>query len=103
MYADIEDLFEPLFYLKLFNGAFEGEFEREISMDDIKGYQEPRIVKKIENFIRDEFGCLNGFNHFKPAEYLMTYRIGLKSEICASVMDRFELLFKRINDLICET
>ena len=86
--ADIEDLFEPDFYLELLVESGVGKF----TMDDLP--QGGRIVNRIEQFL----GCK--YDHYQPAFYFLKEQAALVSHVDSATVDRFERLFERLNSML---
>jgi hypothetical protein len=85
--ADIEDLFEPGWYLKLLKASKVGV----VAKNRLTG---GRIVKQVE-------AVLGGrFDHYQPASYLMRSATTLRNEVDDATIDRFAQLFTRINTLL---
>jgi ABC-type lipoprotein export system ATPase subunit len=97
--ADIEDLFEPGFYLNLVNQAYAQDLPTPITAADLNRH-DPRIVRQIETYFRDK--CITGgrFNHYRPAAELLRQQTSLIPKINAATLDKAALLFKRLNELI---
>ena len=94
--ADIEDMFDPKFYLKLVNR----EFNTKLKMNDLpKG--PPRIVKRIELHLEDN-PLPNGakFNHQRPARYLSENIGKLRNALTETELDRFRKAFDSLNALL---
>ena len=92
--ADIEDLFDPDFYLQLVNG----EFGASARLDDLPT-RSPRIVTRLKEY----FGASplpNGaaYNHYRPARYMME-NLGT-IEVPRSTLDRFAKAFATLNKLL---
>lgn len=86
--ADIEDMFEVSEYLKLYNSAFKSS---------IKEADLPQTVTNITKRIADYMGVAR-YNHYLPSIELM--RSGYTTTtLSESTINRFELLFTRINSL----
>lgn len=83
--ADIEDIFSPGDYLKLYNGAF-GEQRKVGELPD-----GDRIVKRLL--------ALRGsdYNHGLPADYLLRNRPDLLDAFTDTTLDQFERLFVALN------
>ena len=94
--ADIEDLFDSDFYLKLVNGAFGAS----IYLGGLSS-NHPRIIRRLEEYLEtNPLPNNQRFNHFRPARYL-TENIGcLKNELSTQVLGRFEQAFKALNKLL---
>jgi predicted ATP-dependent endonuclease of OLD family len=98
--ADIEDMFDVGFYLKLVNGEFANELNKKVTERDVKTGS-PRIVVRLESFFNAN--PLKGtaqFGHFRPARYFAENVASLKKAIPAVAFDRFEEAFKRLNVLL---
>ena len=94
--ADIEDMFESEFYLKLVNGAFGVS----ISLTDLSS-NHPRIIRRLEEYLESNPLPNNQpFNHFRPARYLSENIGCLESELSEQELDRFEQAFKALNALL---
>ena len=97
--ADIEDLFEPDFYLDLVNRAYAALLPNPITTADLNT-NIPRIVHQVEEYFR-QHGIANGkFNHYKPAAVLIREQAALIPRLSAATLDRAERLFIRLNALI---
>ena len=94
--ADIEDLFEPEFYLELVNGEFGSSIKIEHLKDD-----HPRIVRRIERYLTKK-PLPNGakFNHYRPARYLSQEIDSLADRIDAETLNRFRQVFEALNGLL---
>ena len=94
--ADIEDMFESEFYLKLVNGAFGVS----ISLTDLSS-NHPRIIRRLEEYLESNPLPNNQpFNHFRPARYLSENIGCLENELSGQELDRFEQAFKDLNALL---
>jgi hypothetical protein len=98
--ADIEDMFDVGFYLKLVNDEYASDLSKKLKESDVKTGN-PRILVRLEGY----FGAhpLRGtarFNHFRPARYFIENAVTMKKAISAAALDRFETAFKRVNALL---
>ena len=94
--ADIEDMFNVGFYLKLVNG----EYGASITVSDLEEGSS-RILQKIERFL--ESNPLPGgakFNHYRPARYFAENISSLKAELTKPQLDRFRKAFSTLNELL---
>lgn len=89
--ADIEDLFEKEEYLRIFNTAFDKEFEP-ITLEDLDPKVDT-IIKQINKVIGKD-----RFNHYRPANTLNQLGVD-KAYFSELTMIRFENLFKEINKI----
>lgn len=97
--ADIEDLFEPDFYLGLVNQAYVNDLPAPLTLAALNPH-DPRIVRQVEAHFRD-IGVADGrFNHYRPAAELLRQQATLIPQISAATLDRASLLFKRLNEMI---
>ena len=98
--ADIEDMFDRGFYLKLVNGEFAKQLTKKVKESDVKKGH-PRIVVRLDEFFRAV--PLKGtaqFGHFRPARYFAENIASLKKAISTETFDRFEAAFKKLNALL---
>lgn len=84
--ADIEDLFEPGEYLQLYNRAFGAS----LAETDLSG-TDP-IVSRIARHLK-----VDRFDHGYPADALLRERDTFLPSLSPKTLERFELLFKRVN------
>ena len=93
--ATIEDLFDVDDYLELFNATFKEKYQ-EINASELpKGNK--IITKRIDILLKNKNEQHNRFNHYSPANFLS--RSDVKSICKGSTLDRFEKLFKTVNEL----
>ena len=94
--ADIEDMFDPEFYLKLVNG----EFGSSLTVNDLPNGP-PRILRRLEQYFESN-PLPNGahFNHYRPARYFSENINSLESELTKQQLDRFREAFKALNSLL---
>lgn len=94
--ADVEDMFNEGFYLKLVNK----EYGINISVSDLRKGK-GRVVKKVEEYL-EKHPLPNGikFNHYRPAKYFASKINELKKDLSDSQLDRFRQAFGSLNDLI---
>lgn len=83
--ADIEDLFDPAEYVKLYNAAF----SENVKVSDLDG--NGPVIKQLER-LRGK-----SFDHGKPATQLLTRRDDVLGKLSDSTLDRFEQLFQLLN------
>ena len=94
--ADIEDMFNPDFYMELVNGVYGSS----IGVDDLTT-SHPRILRRIEEYLEDNSlpGNVN-FNHYRPAHYLSENIGTLADKLSDSDLDRFQRAFDALNSLL---
>ncbi|MEE4253936.1 MAG: TOPRIM nucleotidyl transferase/hydrolase domain-containing protein, partial [Desulfuromusa sp.] len=89
--ADIEDLFQPDEYLKIFMAAFP-EYEK-VTLADQSDDPLPIISR-----INDAIG-MPRFNHYRPANWLAKEGVSA-AFFAAETLDAFEVVFKEVNSLL---
>ncbi len=83
--ADLEDMFEPDFYLTLLRGS---------GIIDVQERDLPpgeRILGRVEQYLGKKF------DHTKPATHLLQEQSYLLTGVDEATLDRFEQLFKKVN------
>ncbi len=94
--ADIEDMFEPEFYLKLVNRTY----CLSVLLTDLPG-NHPRITHQLEEYLQGRPLPNNEkFNHYRPARHFSENIGCFESELSESVLGRFEKAFNRLNKLL---
>lgn len=94
--ADIEDMFDPEFYLGLVNN----EYGVSVGVGDLpKGA--PRIVVQLQAYF-EENPLPKGakYNHYRPARYFAENIGSLERDLTDSVLDRFRKAFETLNALL---
>jgi hypothetical protein len=84
--ADIEDLFDPAFYLRLLKDSGTTGAVAKTKLGD-----SDRIIKRVEAAIGKPF------DHYRPARHLLENQASLLKDIDEQTIDRFEKLFVEIN------
>ncbi len=97
--ADIEDLFEREFYLRLVNAAYEKELPAPITLADLNEH-DPRVVRAVEAYFKANNIAGGKFNHYKPAAALLRNQKSLLSKINQATLTRFEKLMAKLNSLL---
>lgn len=96
--TDVEDLFSPASYLKLFNATFaKGLGGREVKEVDLADGE--RILERLNRYLADAAISLRpsgGFNHYAPATHLASNPPKSNDK---DTLARFEELFKKVNSL----
>jgi predicted ATP-dependent endonuclease of OLD family len=87
--ADTEDLFEPSEYLRLYNQAFN------VSLTEADLVGNDAIVTQIARHNKQE-----RFDHGRPADVLLRQRDSFLPTLSPATLDRFETLFRRINETL---
>lgn len=96
--ADLEDMFEPDFYLKIVNAEFK-ELPSPIRQIDLND-KLPRIIMRLEEYLKTNAIGVSLDNHFRPARYLSDNLTTLKGNLSDTTLERFEKAFKHLNALI---
>ena len=94
--ADIEDMSNGGFYLKLVNG----EFGASVAVGDLpKG--SPRILVRLEKHLeQNPLPKDASFNHYRPARYFTENIATLEAELTQAQLDRFRHAFATLNALL---
>jgi predicted ATPase len=98
--ADIEDMFEPAFYLQLVNAEFKSDLASPIKAGNLDP-KAPRILARLQKFFSAT--PLKGkasFNHYRPARYFAENISALQGTIVPQTLDSFETAFKALNALL---
>ncbi len=94
--ADIEDMFNPGFYLKLVNG----EFGTSLTVNDLPAGS-PRILSRLEKYFENNPLPKHApFNHYRPARYFSENIGSLGIKLTDSQLDRFQQAFDALNSLL---
>ena len=97
--ADIEDLFEPDFYLKLVNRAYDGVLPSDLTLSSISD-SNPRIAERVATYF-ERHGIDGGeFDRNRPAAYLLGKHSQLRGDIDEATIERASALFNRVNALL---
>lgn len=97
--ADIEDMFEPAFYLQLVNEEFKPVLPKPIKEVELPSL--PRILTRLDtHFAKHPMKNSTTLSHYRPARYLAEQVGALKSGISKTTLDRFEEAFRRLNSLL---
>ncbi len=93
--ADVEDMFDPEFYLKLVNETYGATIsERDLPSGKL-------VLKRLEEHLKsDPLPNSASFNHYRPAQHFLEHSGELKSELSDLVLDNWGCAFKTINSLL---
>ena len=97
--SDIEDLFEPNFYLRLVNQAYADELPDPLTMKAITE-SNPRIVRRLSAYFERQGIAGGRFDPYKPATFLLQAHNSLRDEIDHATIERATSMFERINTLL---
>ena len=97
--ADIEDLMDPGFYLRLVNESYRGDLSQQVTLRSISD-SNPRIAERVKSyFSTNEIGD-GEFDPYKPAAYFLQNHGTLRADINESTIDNAAAMFDRINTLL---
>ncbi|WP_374000301.1 AAA family ATPase [Bdellovibrio bacteriovorus] len=96
--ADIEDVFDPSFYLELVNAVYADKLTKALTIESLS--QGPRIVKRVEKYFVDHNISGGKFNHYLPAEYLFREQGNLLNKINTATLQSANALFERLNAIL---
>lgn len=97
--ADIEDLFEPDFYVELVNDAYQGLLSGSLlTVEELP--EDKRLVRRVERAFAQR-GLNNGrINHFSPASALIRSQTKYIPKLSEKTLERAEHLFSAINSFV---
>lgn len=96
--ADIEDMFDREFYIKLVQQEFAKELGGELSVDNLG--KQPRILKALPKALKSAGFDVDRFNHYRPARYLSEHIATLEKEVSEDTLSRFEVIFQALNGVL---
>ncbi|MBZ5546209.1 MAG: hypothetical protein LAO07_21500 [Acidobacteriia bacterium] len=98
--SDVEDMFDPDFYLTLVNSEYEKQLQKPIKPSDLGGVGQ-RILFALERYLNHN-PLRDGarFNHYRPARYLVENMGLFASQLSEPTLGRFEKAFKALNSLL---
>ena len=97
--ADIEDLLDPGFYLKLVNESYAAELPHPLTLRSITD-SNPRIVRRIQAFF-ESAGIAGGkFDSYRPAAHMLQNHAELVHELNDTTVASVASMFERINALL---
>ena len=94
--ADVEDMFDADFYLKLVNG----EFETDLTVDQLLKRSSRILVRLEQYFKKNPLPKGAQFNHYRPARYFSENIGSLENELSEQTLNRFEQAFSTLNKLL---
>ncbi len=98
--ADIEDMFEPEFYLRLVNAEYAQALTKPIAASDLN-VNLPRVLVRLEEyFAANPLKGDAAFSHYRPARYLAENVSALEGEMSEQTLERFENAFRALNQLL---
>jgi hypothetical protein len=97
--ADIEDILDPSFYLKLVNESYGMELREPVSMKAISA-KDPRIVQRLERHFEMDKIAGGHFDSYRPAAWLLENHARLRQEISDEAIESAGSMFQRVNSLL---
>ena len=97
--ADIEDLLDPGFYLRLVNQAYAPQLSEPVTLRAISD-SNPRIVERLKSFFRENNVNNGEFDPYKPAALLQKNHAMMRGEINQITIDSASSMFERINSML---
>jgi hypothetical protein len=98
--ADIEDMFDPAFYLKIVNAEYGKALSTPIQESDLN-LRGRRILVAIEDYLaQNPLKKGERFSHYRPARYFFENAAGLAPDISPDTLKRFEDAFTAVNALL---
>lgn len=97
--ADIEDLFDPDFYIELVNDAYQGVLKgTKLTVNDLPDGK--RLVRRVEQVFADRGLNSGRINHYSPAAALNRNQSKYAPQLSQGTLERAEKLFVAINEHI---
>jgi predicted ATP-dependent endonuclease of OLD family len=97
--ADIEDMFEPDFYLDLVNREYVTALQAPLKLGAFQSTA-PRILVRIETYLATAPLQKGTFGHYRPARFFHENLASLTQAVSEGTKDRFEKAFKDLNALL---
>ena len=97
--ADIEDLLDPGFFLRLVNQAYATELKEPITLRAISD-SNPRIVERLKSYFVENDISGGEFDPYKPASLLLKNHAMMRGEINRVTIDSASSMFDRINAML---
>jgi predicted ATPase len=97
--ADIEDMLERDFYVRLVNAEFAKQLKKPIDPAALNA-KDPRILRAIEEWLEVNPLKSGRFGHYHPARYFSENVTTLWPKVSDVTKDRFEAAFSRLNGLL---
>ena len=97
--ADIEDLLDPGFYLRLVNQAYARNLSEPITLRSISD-SNPRIVERLKAYFKANNINNGEFDPYKPAALLLKNHAMMRGEINQVTIDSASSMFERINSML---
>ncbi len=97
--ADIEDLLDPGFYLRLVNESYKPELRELVTLRSISD-RNPRIAERIKSYFEANDIADGQFDPYRPAAYFLQNHGVLRGEINDTTIENAASLFERINSLL---
>jgi predicted ATPase len=97
--ADIEDMFDVAFYLKLVNAEYAVAMKKPITETDLPATNQ-RVLIRLEEYFEENPLTKDSFNHYRPARYFVENAATLKGELSKQTLDRFEDAARTLNALL---
>ena len=98
--ADVEDLLDPGFYLRLVNQAYAPQLREPLTLRAISDNNNPRIVERLKTFFKENDINDGTFDPYKPAALLLKNHATMRGEINQVTIDSASSMFNRINSIL---
>ena len=97
--ADIEDLMDPGFYLRLVNDSYKSDLQEQITLRSISD-RNPRIAERVKAYFSANAIASGAFDPYRPAAYFLQNHGTLRADINESTIENVAAMFERINQLL---
>jgi len=99
--ADMEDLFDPQFYLSMVNEVYSFELPQALTMKLINDAN-PRIVQRIQKYFQKEGIAGGHFEAYRVAAHMLQKHLELRDQFDESTIERAASLMERMNAMLPE-
>lgn len=97
--ADVEDMVGRELYLRIVNAAYSLKADQRVPAKKPEDSPE-RAVQEVEQHFKTLPASVPEFDHYAPAAYLISHTSDFDGKPVDSALDRFEELFKKLNQLL---
>lgn len=97
--SDIEDIFEPDFYLSIVNTTYKADLPAALTTADLPTIT-PRIIKRLDKVFREKGYAGGNFSHYKPSVTLLNDQASFVGKLGTDTLNRASRLFGRVNRLL---
>lgn len=97
--ADIEDMFDQSFYIKLMSAEYGSSLKSPLDESKLNRKM-PRILKRLQAYFEQTGSLSQPFSHYRPARYFHENLAAITPMISAETKERVEKVFQDLNALL---